>query len=46
MERNVQILSKTMGGDSAGAVDALTTAMLQYGVDLSNPIQTQKEMTK
>lgn len=46
MERNVQILSKTMGGDSAGAVDALTTAMLQFGVDLSNPIQAQKEMTK
>lgn len=46
MERNVQILSKTMGGDSTGAVDALTTAMLQFGVDLSNPIQAQKEMTK
>lgn len=46
MERNVQILSKTMGNDSAGAVDALTTAMLQFGVDLSDPIQAQKEMTK
>lgn len=46
MERNVQILSKTMGGDSAGAVDALTTAMLQFGVDLSNPAQATAEMTK
>ncbi|HRO76861.1 MAG TPA: phage tail tape measure protein [Crocinitomicaceae bacterium] len=46
MERNVQILSKTMGGDAAGAVDALTTAMLQYGVDLSNPVEAQKEMVR
>lgn len=46
MERNVQILSKTMGGDSAGAVDALTTAMLQFGVDLSNPKTATAEMTK
>jgi len=44
MEKNVQTLSKTMGGDAAGAVDALTTGMLQYGVDLSDPITAQKQM--
>jgi len=46
MERNVQILSKTMGGDAAGAADALTTGMLQFGVDLSNPKNAAKEMAK
>ncbi len=46
MERNVRVLSKTMGGDAVGATDALTTAMLQYGVDLSNPLQAQKEMSR
>jgi TP901 family phage tail tape measure protein len=33
-----------MGGDSVAAVDALTTGMLQYGIDLSDPIKAQKEM--
>jgi len=46
MERNVQILSKTMGGDAAGAADALTTGMLQFGVDLSNPKTAAAEMAK
>lgn len=46
MERNVQILSKTMGGDSAGAVDALTTAMLQFGVDLSDPEKATERMAQ
>jgi TP901 family phage tail tape measure protein len=46
MEKNVRILSKTMGGDAMAATDALTTSMLQYGVDLSNPITAQKEMTR
>lgn len=45
MERDVQLLSKTMGNDTAGAVDALTTSMLQYNVDLTKPIAAQKEMT-
>ena len=44
MERSVRTLSKTMGGDSVAAVDALTTGMLQYGIDLSDPIKAQKEM--
>lgn len=46
MERDVQILSKTMGGDTVGAVDALTTSALQFGVDLSNPKEAAKEMTR
>lgn len=46
MERNVQILSKTMGGDATGAVDALTTAVLQYNVDLSDPTKAQAEMAR
>jgi TP901 family phage tail tape measure protein len=46
MERYVQILSKTMGGDAAGAADALTTGMLQFGVDLSNPKTAAAEMAK
>jgi TP901 family phage tail tape measure protein len=45
MEENVRTLSKTMGNDAVGSVDALTTAMLQYGVDLSNPVTAQQEMT-
>lgn len=45
MERDVSILSKTMGGDAAGAVDALTTAVLQYQVDLSDAKGAQREMT-
>lgn len=44
MEKNVRILSKTMNGDAAAAVDALTTSMLQMGVDLSDPIAAQKAM--
>lgn len=44
MEHNVRTLSKTMGGDATASVDALTTALLQYGVDLSDPIKAQKTM--
>lgn len=46
MEHNVRILSKTMGNDAVGSVDALTTAMLQYGVDLNDPIVAQIEMER
>jgi TP901 family phage tail tape measure protein len=46
MERNVRTLSKTMNNDAVGSVDALTTAMLQYGVDLSDPIAAQEEMAR
>lgn len=46
MEKNVRTLSKTMNNDAGKAVEALTTSMLQYGVDLTNPVQAQKEMTR
>lgn len=46
MGRNVAILSKLMGGDAKAATDALTTAMLQYGVDLKDPIKASKEMAE
>ncbi|MDP1708853.1 MAG: phage tail tape measure protein, partial [Gammaproteobacteria bacterium] len=45
MERNVRTLSKTMGGDATASVDALTTAMLQYRVDLSDPAAATQQMT-
>lgn len=44
MEHDVQVLSKTMGNDAPGAVDALTTAALQFGVDLSQPKIAMQEM--
>ncbi len=46
MEKNVQVLSKTMSNDAVGAVDALTTAALQFGVDLTKPKVAAAEMTK
>lgn len=46
MNDNVLTLSKTMGGDANASVEALTTSMLQYRVDLSDPIAATKEMTR
>ena len=40
---SVNILSKTMEGDIKGATDAITTSMLQFQVDLSNPIKAADE---
>ncbi len=45
MNDNVLTLSKTMKGDTAAAVEALTTSMLQYRVDLTDPIAASKEMS-
>jgi len=45
MGRNVATISKTMGNDAVGAMDALTTSMLQFGVDLSDPMKAAQEMT-
>jgi TP901 family phage tail tape measure protein len=45
MGNNVNILSKTMGGDTVAATEVLTTAMNQYGVNLDNPIQASKVMS-
>jgi len=46
MARNVAILSKQMGGNATSAAEVLTTAMNQYGVDLNNPLEASKEMTR
>lgn len=46
MGESIALLSKSMKGDSVGAMDALTTAMLQFGVDLSNPRQAAEEMIR
>ncbi|KAA6347159.1 hypothetical protein EZS27_005328 [termite gut metagenome] len=46
MGTDIAVLSKLMKGDAVGAMDALTTAMLQYGVDLSDPIAASAEMTR
>ena len=42
----VATTGKLMGGNSAAAVEVLTTAMNQYGVSLDNPIQAADEMTR
>lgn len=44
MGDNVNVLSKTMGGDTVAATNVLTTAMNQYGVSLDNPIAASKVM--
>ena len=44
MGNNVNILSKTMGGDTVAATEVLTTAMNQYGVNLDDPIKASKTM--
>ena len=45
MNKNVLTLSKTMGGDSKASVEALTTSMLQFRVDLEDPIKASQEMS-
>lgn len=39
-------LAKTMGGDVVGATDALTTSMLQFKVNLDDPIAAASEMER
>lgn len=46
MGTDVAILSKTMEGDAVGAMDALTTSALQFGVDLTDPMHAANEMTR
>jgi len=46
MGRDIATLSKTMSNDAVGSMDALTTSMLQFGVDLSNPMKAAEEMTR
>ncbi|MEN5130722.1 phage tail tape measure protein [Elizabethkingia anophelis] len=40
---SVNILSKTMEGDITGATDAITTSMLQFQVDLKDPVKAAEE---
>lgn len=46
MGKYANVLSKTMGGDVVGATDALTTSMLQFKVNLDDPIAASKEMER
>lgn len=46
MGENIAILSKSMQGNAVGAMDALTTSMLQFGVDINNPTEAVREMTR
>lgn len=39
-------LAKTMGGDVRAAVETVTTAMNQYGVDMSDPVAAQAEFNR
>ncbi len=45
MGRSVAILSKSMGGDTVGAVSALTTGLQQFRVNLTNPTSAAQAMT-
>lgn len=46
MGKYANTLAKTMGGDVAGATDALTTSMLQFKVNLNDPIEAAAEMER
>lgn len=46
MGDNVNILSKTMGGNTVAATEVLTTAMNQYGISTKDPIQASKVMAE
>jgi TP901 family phage tail tape measure protein len=45
MSRNVSTLAKTMDGDTQGAVEALTTGLLQFQVSLEDPALAAEAMT-
>ena len=46
MGKYANTLAKTMGGDVKGATDALTTSMLQFKVNLNDPIEAASEMER
>lgn len=46
MGDNISILSKTMGGDTTAAAEVLTTAMNQYGISLSDPMEASRKMAE
>lgn len=43
---SVNILSKATGDDAAASMDALTTAALQFGTDLSDPTAAAEDITR
>lgn len=44
MAKTTALLSKGMGGDLAGATDALTTMMNAYNIDMSKPEEASRKM--
>lgn len=44
MGNSVALLSETMHGDLVGASNSASSAMNQFGVDMSDPLQAAKEM--
>lgn len=44
MGNSVALLSETMNGDLVGASNSASSAMNQFGVDMSDPLQAAKEM--
>ena len=44
MGKNVATLSKMMGNDATAAAEVLTTAMIQYGVSLDDPMAASDRM--
>ena len=44
MGTDVMVLSKLMKNDAVGATEALSTSLLQFGADLSNPIEAARKM--
>lgn len=46
MGDHIAVLSKTMGGNATAAAEVLTTAMNQFGVDLSDPIRSAEVMAE
>ncbi|MGC4130067.1 MAG: phage tail tape measure protein, partial [Bergeyella sp.] len=46
MGRNVQVMSKTMRGDVQGATEALNNSLIQFKVNLENPMEAAEEMDR
>lgn len=46
MAEDINVLSKASGLTATQAMDALTTAMLQYGVSLDNPVEAANKATE
>lgn len=45
MGEDIAILSKTMKGDAVGAMNALTTSVLQFGSEIEDPMEMARLMT-